>query len=192
MVAKTGNIEFHQELIPIEDIEYLEEIKLEDEEAYLDERSSILPHFNRLEVDGRTLYLTGELGLIAKSNDFGKTWERFDEVYQGSFFDIARTQRGNLLVVGLRGNVFRSLKNGTPWQPSDSGTTALLNSIVLANDETFYLVGNNGVVLESVDDGQTFRQHIQADGKSIIDAVWFKDKLIAATEVGIKEIQLIK
>lgn len=76
---------FQEELLYIEDLEYLNELKLEDEEAYLDERSSILPHFNRIYLDGRTMYLAGEIGLLAKSNDFGDTWQRLDEIYEGSF-----------------------------------------------------------------------------------------------------------
>ena len=114
--GKTWQSEFHSEFLSPDDAEYLAELKQEDEEAYLDEASSILPHFNRLMLDGRTLYMVGEIGLIAKSNDFGRKWQLFDDIYQGSFFDIARTLQGNLLVVGLRGHVFRSLKNGTPWQ----------------------------------------------------------------------------
>ena len=133
--GQNWHYEFHGELLPVEDVEYLEELKLEDEALYLDERGSILPHFNRVETDGRTLYLAGELGLMAKSNDFGKTWQAFDEIYQGSFFDIVRTQAGNLLVAGLRGHVFRSLRNGTPWQASKTETTALLNDIVLLDND---------------------------------------------------------
>ena len=99
-----------------EDLEYLEELKQEDEEAYLDEQGSILAHFNGIFKDGRTLYMVGEVGLIAKSNDFAKKWLPFDKIYQGSFNDITRTHQGNLLVVGLRGNVFRSLKREeTAW-----------------------------------------------------------------------------
>jgi len=182
--------EFHQEFLFPEDVEYLEELKNEDEEAYLDERSSILPHFNRVVIDGRTLYLVGEIGLIAKSNDFGKNWQKLAEIYQGSFFDLTRTQEGNLVVVGLRGNAFRSLKNGTPWQHSETKTTALLNDLVLSDDNRIFVLGNNGVLLESRDDGQTYIQHIQEDGKPLIAGVWFNNKIIAVSDIGIKTITL--
>lgn len=189
--GKSWQSEFHDELLHIDDLAYLNELKLEDEEAYLDERDGILPHFNRIEIDGRTLYLAGEIGLIAKSNDFGKHWHILDNVYHGSFFDIVRTQQGNLVISGLRGNVFRSLKNGTPWQPMPTNTTALLNSIVLADDNTLYILGNNGVLLRSHDDAQTFTIHIQKDGKALIDGVWYQNKLIVVSENGIKHIKLL-
>ncbi len=186
--GKTWNNEFHSEFLLPDDAEYLAELKQEDEEAYLDEASSILPHFNRLVIDGRTLYMVGEIGLIAKSNDFGVSWLPFDEIYQGSFFDISRTRQGNLLVVGLRGHVFRSLKNGTPWQQRQTNTTALINDIVLSDDERIFLLANNGTLLESVDDGQSYRLRIQKDGKALIAGIWFNGQLIVVSDVGIKNI----
>jgi len=185
-------IEYHNEFLFPEDQEYLAELKLQDEKAYLDEQSSILPHFNRVVADGRTLYLVGEIGLIAKSNDFGINWQKFDEIYPGSFYDINRTQQGNLLVVGLRGHIFRSLRNGTPWQESDSHVTALLSAIVLTDDERIFVLGNNGVLLESRDDGSTFTKHLQKDGKPLIAGVWYKNKIIAVSDVGIKTINVMK
>lgn len=190
--GKTWQSEFHDEFLHPDDVDYLNELKLDDEEAYLDARKSMLPHFNRMEVDGRTLYLVGEMGLIAKSNDFGVKWQKLDDIYHGSFFDIARTQQGNLIVSGLRGHIFRSQKNGTPWDPVNSNTTALLNSIVLGDNNEIYLLGNNGVILKSTDDAQTFTKHIQADGKSLIDGVWFDQQLIIVSDIGIKHISLLK
>lgn len=183
--------EFHTSLLTQDDLDYLEELKQEDEQIYLEERSSILPHFNRLFLDGRTTYLVGEVGLIAKSYDFGRSWQRFDDIYQGSFFDLARTQHGNLLAVGLRGNSFRSLTNGTPWQKSETFVTSLLNSIVIAGDKQLFVLGNNGVLLESSDDGSTFTKILQDDGKALISGAVFNKKLVIASEVGIKVLQVI-
>jgi photosystem II stability/assembly factor-like uncharacterized protein len=180
--------EFHDEFLNADDAAYLQELKSEDETAYLDERASILPHFNRLLKDGRTLYLVGEIGLIAKSNDFGKNWVTFKEVYQGSFFDIARTNQGNLIAVGLRGHVFRSLKNGSPWEAVETATTASLNSIVLTDEDRLFVLGNNGVLLRSMDDGQNFQLLIQPDGKPLIAGVWFNNQIVAVSDVGIKTI----
>ncbi len=186
----TWQQEFHLTLLTEEDLEYLDELKRDDEAVYLTERSRILPHFNRFYQDGRTVYLVGELGLIAKSNDYGANWERLADVYQGSFYDIHRTKKGNLLAVGLRGNVFRSVSNGNDWLNSPVETTALLNNIVLYQDNVVFLLGNNGVLLKSVDDGITFTMNTQADGKALLAGAIFKDKLIVASEVGIKVLQV--
>jgi len=186
--GKNWSTEFHDEFLLAEDAEYLNELKLEDEEVYLDERASILPHFNRLFRDGRTLYMVGEIGLIAKSNDFGKTWQSFEEIYQGSFFDVTRTREGTLLITGLRGNVFRSLQNGITWQGIKTGNVSSINSIVLGDNGTIYLLGNNGVFLISKDDGKTFISRTQDDGKPLIAGVWFNGKIIAVSDVGIKTV----
>jgi photosystem II stability/assembly factor-like uncharacterized protein len=186
--GKTWAFEFHDEFLFPEDLDYLEELKQEDEEAYLDEQGSILAHFNGVFKDGRTLYMVGEVGLIAKSNDFAQKWLPFDNIYQGSFNDISRTQQGNLLVVGLRGNVFRSLESGTQWQHINTGTQALLNSIVLGDNGKIYVLGNNGVILQSDDDGVSFSLNTQADGKALISGVWFNNQLVIVSEVGIKTI----
>ncbi|MBL4900673.1 MAG: hypothetical protein JKX76_13770 [Colwellia sp.] len=187
--GKTWQSEFHGEFLLPDDVEYLAELKQEDEEAYLDEVSFILPHFNRLMLDGRTLYMVGEIGLIAKSNDFGRNWQLFDEIYQGSFFDIIRTLKSNLLVVGLRGHVFSS-KNGAPWKKRQTNTTALINDIVLTNDDRIFLLANNGTLLESNDDGQSFRLRRQKDGKALIAGVWFNNQLIVVSDIGVKIIGL--
>ncbi len=186
--GKNWTFEFHGEFLFPEDLEYLEELKSEDEEAYLDEQGSILAHFNGIFKDGRTLYMVGEVGLIAKSNDFAQKWLPFDEIYQGSFNDIIRTQQGNLLVVGLRGNIFRSLKNGTPWQHVTTDTQALLNAIVLGDNGTIYVLGNSGAILKSDDDGVSFTLSTQDDGKALISGVWFNNQLVVVSEVGIKVI----
>jgi photosystem II stability/assembly factor-like uncharacterized protein len=190
--GNTWQEEFHSEFLHEEDAQYLDELKLEDEEAYLDERKAILPHFNKMVMDGRTSYLVGEIGLIAKSNDFGENWEQFDSIYEGSFFDITRTHQGNLIVAGLRGNVFRSLRNGTPWQHLDIQSTSLINDIVLTGDDRILLLGNNGTLMISDDDGQRFRARPEPDGKALIAGAWYRDKLIAVSEVGVKTITIAK
>ena len=188
--GKNWTQEYHISLLPQEDIDYLQELMKEDEAAYLDERSSILPHFNRIYIDGRTSYLAGEFGLLAKSQDFGKTWVRFEEIYSGSFYDISRTQAGNLIAVGLRGNVFRSLTNGTPWQHIQTKSTALLNNILLVDEKHILLFGNNGVMLRSDDDGKSFTALLQEDGKALMAACVYRGEVVVASEVGIKVMQV--
>lgn len=190
--GNTWHREYHTSLLLDEDKEYLEELKREDEQAYLEERSSILPHFNRVVLDGVTTYMVGELGLMAKSSDFGKTWQRFDEIYHGSFYDLARTNQGNLIAVGLRGHSFRSLENGAPWKQIDTDVTALLNSIVLSEQEQIFVLGNNGTLLISEDDGQTYQLIVQPDGKALLAGAVFNQKLFVASEVGLKVLQVVK
>jgi photosystem II stability/assembly factor-like uncharacterized protein len=184
--------EFHQEFLLADDIEYISELKQEDEAAYLDEISFILPHFNGLVQDGDALFLLGETGLLAKSEDFGLTWQQFEGFYQGSFFSLARTKSNDILVAGLRGHVFRGINKGSQWDAITTNTTALLNDIVFAKDGRIFILGNNGMLLVSTDDGESFSKKPQPDGKALIAGVWFKEMLIAVSDVGIKVLNLPK
>jgi len=186
--GKSWNKEFHDEFLSLDDKDYLDELKAEDIEAYEDESSFILPHFNRLVNSNGTLFMLGEVGLIAKSQDFGVTWQKFDEIYQGSFYDLGRTSSDQLLVVGLRGNIFRSSNEGMDWDKVNLPTTALLNDVVIGDNADVYILGNNGIVLFSVNDGETFITHTESDGKAHIAGVWFNKQLIVVSEVGIKTI----
>lgn len=189
--GKTWVNKFQSAFLHPDDAEYLNDLKSDDEQAYLDERDGILPHFNRIAVRGDIIYLVGEIGLLGKSMDYGTTWEKLDEIYQGSFFDVFNVNN-TLLVCGLRGNIFRSEDGGESWSSIESDTTSLLNSIVLTPQNELYLLGNNGVVLKSNDLGKTFSKQIESDGKSLIDGVWYNDKLIVVSDIGIKQITALK
>lgn len=194
----TWNNEFHQAFLVDDDVEYLNDLKAEDEEAYLDEIAFILPHFNRITERNGTLYLAGEVGLLAQSVDFGKTWQPFDNFYQGSFFALAISNNDDVIVAGLRGHVFRSSAkveintNNKQWHEVTTNTTALLNDIVHSQDGRMFIMGNNGMLLISDDDGKSFSQLPQADGKSLIAGVWFNGHLMAVSDVGVKLLHLDK
>lgn len=180
--------EFHEEFLNVEDQEYLVQLKIEDEAAYLDERSAILPHFNHVEQNGRTLYLVGEMGLVAKSNDFGKKWQVITPFYHGSFFDLIRNKQGGLLVSGLRGHLFYSDNNADSWRPINTKSTSLLNAIVRGEGEIVYLLANGGSLFKSDDGGKTVnRLNLQFPG-SLVDGVWFNRQLIITSDKGIYRI----
>ena len=165
----------------------LNTLKQKDEQLYLYEISHKLPHFNRLFLDGRTLFLVGEGGLIAKSNDFGNNWKRFKSIGKDySFYDLLRTPKGNLLVIGEQGKVFRSINNGVSWQKRDVEVTNLLNSIISVDDLQIYLFANQGGLLVSNDDGYHFNRKYIPNIQSLIAATVYDDHLVVATEQGIK------
>ncbi len=187
--GKSWHEEFHLELLTEDDQLYLEDIKAEDEEFYQQEIASILPHFNRLLKTDDALYMVGEIGLIAKSVDQGRTFTLLDEIYAGSFFDVFQASNNVLYVAGLRGNLFYRANSTSHWQKVDTHTTALLNDIIETPNHKLIVIANAGNILIS-DDGKNFDLHTQADGKALLAAVWFNNTLIAASEVGIKVIEV--
>ncbi|MGP9801055.1 WD40/YVTN/BNR-like repeat-containing protein [Rheinheimera sp. NSM] len=181
---------FHIELLQEEDREYLEELKETDPDSYQSESEALLPHFNRLFADGNVLYMVGEAGFVAKSTDMGTSWQRLDEFYNGSLFDLIRTPQMSLLAAGLRGHAFLSSDQGNSWQQIMLTETATLNSAFAAPDGAIYLVGNAGSLLVSRDGGATFTDYSRADGKAIVNGLVWREQLLLVTEAGVKTINL--
>lgn len=181
--------ELHGEVLLEDDQAYLQELRDEDEQLYLQELASVLPHFNRLSAgrEGR-LYMAGEMGLLAFSDDQGRNWQRIDVHYNGSFFDVMQVPNGEVIAAGLRGNIFQ-LTDGV-WQRIDNPTKSSINSIVAVDADTTVFVGNNGRIL-TLTQGKlsTFQTE---DGKAIINALASPNGLIAVTESGIKQLPLNK
>jgi photosystem II stability/assembly factor-like uncharacterized protein len=190
--GKTWQDEFHLELVGSDDQEYLKELQETDPDAYLDERASVLPHFNRIYQHNNVLYLIGEAGFFATSADFGKSWTRHAQFYNGSLFGLTMTAKSTLIVAGLRGHVFRSTDWGQSWQEVKLNHTATLNSVLTDDAGHVYLTGNAGTLLVSQDDGITFTSMPTQDSKAILNAVAVKDQLVLVTEAGIRTLAIKK
>ncbi|TMO78153.1 hypothetical protein CWC17_00200 [Pseudoalteromonas sp. S3785] len=174
---------FLDSLLFSEDREYLNGLKENDPEGYEAETASILPHFNRIEKTDNGLMLVGEMGLMARSQDNGVTWQRLDEIYPGSFFAVASDSEQEI-VAGLRGNVFAKSKGEQQWQHFENVKTATVNNIINYNNEQWLLLANSGVIFHLKDGLLTHEQ--RPDGKAILDGVIINNKLVMATEDGIK------
>ncbi|MBY5920446.1 WD40/YVTN/BNR-like repeat-containing protein [Ferrimonas balearica] len=167
--GRSWSEEFHDELLFEEDRLYLEELKADDEALYLDERSAILPHFNRIKrLANGDLFLLGEMGFMARSSDNGHHWQKLEEIYFGSFMDMVELPNSGLLAVGLRGNIFRSDNNGIDWEPVDVDLRSTINSGIRLDDGRIVLVANGGVMLVSEDDGRSFTSRLLAKGDDLV------------------------
>jgi len=183
--------QFLDSLLPAEDVEYLAEIRAESEEEYQFEISSILPHFNSISrlSDGRLL-LVGELGLIAFSSDQGQTWQRQENIYEGSFFTSLETNTKSLIVAGLRGNMFHSSDKGQSWTKIALGNNFNVNHLVQLANGDIYAAQNNGVILQSSDDGKTFTKVLSSKGQDMTSVAQFKQQIWLAGSKGLSTLQL--
>lgn len=179
---------WHASFANAEDSQMLAELKETDPEGYQQELSSVLPHLNRLVMRNQTVYLVGEAGFWATSQDFGLSWQRQPEFYNGSLFAIEQTASGALIAAGLRGHAFRSIDNGQQWQPIALPSPATLNSVQTLGTEV-WLFGNGGAIFHSTDDGVNFSLVPQTTGKAVLNGVPKGEDLLLVTETGIKTIQ---
>lgn len=164
--GETWHEEFHQELLFEEDVEYLEQLKVEDHELYLSERAALLPHFNRFYPlsDGRFL-LVGELGLVAFSDDLGRTFQQTNFSYEGSIFNVIEYAQ-QVYVMGLRGNVFKTNASLHDWQSVKMPIESTLNGAIVEKGNLF-LVGNAGAVVK-ISPSQTVELVVQKQGENIV------------------------
>lgn len=198
--------ERHASLLDPYDREYLEDIREENEEFYQQELESILPHLNRITLEGDTLYLAGEAGLLARSDNLGESWERYSVDYTGSFFDIKPLDDSTVMAVGLRGNIFVSRDEGE-WEYVNTCSSSTLNSILIGSKSKVFALGNNGMMVSATrplptsmrdpyanpadceaDDGIKVTQ--VEDKAALLNATMFNGSSIAVTANGIKTLTL--
>ncbi|UAA37149.1 hypothetical protein KIH87_10355 [Paraneptunicella aestuarii] len=180
--------EYHTAFLHPDDREYIESLQGEDPEFFKQEMASILPHLNRLSFHNGQVFVTGEIGLVAVSDDMGKTWKRLETGYYGSFFDVKPMQDGTVIAAGLRGSVYRSDQTLSSWRRIETGTTSTFNSIVNIDDQTTLLVGNNGTKLLLQGDKPQIT-HTE-DGKALVSATYYNQQVLAVSEIGVKGLSL--
>jgi len=149
-------------------------------------------HLNALaRANGGRLYIAGEAGTLARSDDDGKTWSRLASPYRGSYFGILALRDGSLLVFGLRGNIYRSVDHGQRWTAVPSGTEATLMGGAVLPDGSVALVGHDGAILLSRDHGRRFTPHKHPDSKALAAVtVAGADDLLLFGETGVLRFSL--
>lgn len=118
-------------------------------------------HFYDIEkLDANTWYMAGEKyiaesnedgdefskGMIAVTQDSGKTWQKLKSPYEGSFFGI-EVNKDDIYVYGLRGNLFHSTDNGNSWRSIQLGNESGLHDMTISADGSLVLVGTGGVLV---------------------------------------------
>ncbi len=104
---------------------------------------------------GGTAFAVGEQGLVLKRVD--ERYVPLKSPYDGSLFGIAATGDRQLVIFGLRGNVFISLDGGDSWQRARlPGTGASINGALPLTHGRLLLYDQAGAVFASTDGGARF------------------------------------
>ena len=113
-------------------------------------------HFNAVRGVGGDVYLASEQGLVFKLD---RARERFVPIatgYSGSFFGVIGT--GDLVIAyGLRGSAYRSRDRGAKWEKLTTGVPAGLTGASLLDDGRMLFVTQDGRLLLSADQGDSFQ-----------------------------------
>jgi photosystem II stability/assembly factor-like uncharacterized protein len=92
------------------------------------------------------IVIAGEQGLVLASDNSGQTFRRVTTPYKGSFFTLELPAANEIVLAGLRGNVWRSLdaRDWVQWVPP---MPASIVASQLAADGTLLLANQAGFVL---------------------------------------------
>lgn len=105
---------------------------------------------------GQDYFIVGEQGLVLRLDDTSGRFRALDVPYKGTFFGIAG-KPGAVVAYGLRGNVFRTTDRGKSWTKIETGLSVSLVGSALTDDGRIVLVSQAGHVLDSSDNGESFR-----------------------------------
>ena len=97
-------------------------------------------------VGPRSLVLVGEQGLILRSDNMGKNWRSLPSPYEGSLFGLT-AKDDDVLVFGLRGNLYHSVDGGIQWRKVHTDSEQSLMAGITKADKSHVLVGNGGSLI---------------------------------------------
>jgi len=108
-----------------------------------------------IHANGNIFYITGEQGLFLLSTDDGNTFKKIVTPYIGTYFDVVTATSGEIVLVGLLGNVYWSSDNGVTFTKANVPNEVSFSSAVRAEDGTMFFSNQAGMILESRDNGRT-------------------------------------
>ena len=97
---------------------------------------------------GDVLVIVGEQGLVLRSDDGGGSFRRIVTPYRGSFFTLELPSPAEMLLSGLKGNVWRSLDSGRGWSQIALPVTASITASLARADGGVLLASQAGFVFE--------------------------------------------
>mgnify|MGYP003344847703 FL=1 len=115
-------------------------------------------HLNALAVRGDTWLIAGEQGLLLRSRDGGRSFQRLNSPYAGSWFALQAVGTDAWVVAGLRGKTFRSTDDGEHWTALEGAPAASFVSaaflpgggVLLANQAGQLFTNQNGSALTAM------------------------------------------
>ena len=104
-------------------------------------------HFYAVRGHADTLLLAGEQGMLLRSVDDGRVFERLESPYEGSYFTAELLTPYDMLVAGLRGNVWRSKDGGASWRQVDAPMPSSITASTMTTDGSVLLANQAGFVM---------------------------------------------
>ena len=104
-------------------------------------------HLYAVRQRGERIVIAGEQGLVLQSIDAGRSFQRIEIPYRGSFFTLELAASGEIVLAGLRGNVWHSGDGGSTWAQWPVPMPASITASQITVDGTLLLANQAGFVL---------------------------------------------
>lgn len=104
-------------------------------------------HLYGMSVQGESVTIVGEQGLVVQSRDGGASFTKLASPYPGSYFGVVKVSAhidGSLVAYGLRGNAFQISGTNAGFKRISTGTQASLLSAVALDGGNAILFDANG------------------------------------------------
>jgi photosystem II stability/assembly factor-like uncharacterized protein len=115
-------------------------------------------HLNAIRAVGKVVYLAGEQGLFFRSTDGGRSFQRVETPYSGSYAVAAISAEGDLVLGGLRGHAYRSRDEGRSFEQVEVPAPISFSAVAVLPDHSMVFGNVAGDLLRSVDGGRSMRR----------------------------------
>jgi photosystem II stability/assembly factor-like uncharacterized protein len=113
-------------------------------------------HYYAVSEVGGNVYLASEQGTLFRLDRKRDRFVAISTGYNGSFFGVVGTQ-AYIIAYGIGGSAYRSRDNGASWQRLSTGVHGSLTGACVLDDGRLLFVSQDGHVIMSQDQGDTFR-----------------------------------
>lgn len=103
-----------------------------------------------------TVFIVGKNGLIAKSTDRTRNWNKQYYSTGVTLNDIVFVNHYIGFAVGANGTILKTTDAGTNWSQITSGTINNLNAIAATSLDNIWIIGDSGLAIYSTDSGNTW------------------------------------
>jgi photosystem II stability/assembly factor-like uncharacterized protein len=104
-------------------------------------------HLYTVRARGQEIVIAGEQGLVLRSQDGGRAFQRLSVPYKGSFFTAELPGSQDIVVAGLRGNVWKSGDAGATWSQVANPVPVSITASALDGQGRLWLGNQAGMVL---------------------------------------------
>lgn len=141
---------------------------------------------------GDALMIGGEVGVLFRSMDKGRTWEKLNSPLDASFFGLVSSPSSDMMVgTSFKGNAFLSRDKGENWEKLETGIGATIADGAVLSDGSIALASYSGHVLRISGDNEpaSSAQKLKAQGTvSIAEAE--KGFLVVVGKMGITRVSI--